>query len=397
MKPNIGGSIVLTILLAFGLGLGLALDSQPALGSGQTVPGKTAESKARKPAAGVPTFEVDPFWPKPLPNNFTLGELGGVYVDSQDHVWILSRPKTLTADQKGASLNPPTSECCIPAPPVIEFDSAGNYLQGWGGPGAGYEWPNNEHGIFVDYKGNVWIGGNTTGKDHQILKFTHDGKFLLQIGHAGKSQGTNDTANLNRPTQMVVYPKTNEVFVSDGYQNRRLIVFDADTGAFKRQWGAYGNKPDDAAPRTRLFDGPPPQQFNLVHGVSISNDSLVYVSDRMNNRIQVFTLEGKFVKEEFVARHTLDERGTAFGLVFSPDKEQRFIYVPDGSNDKIRILNRDTLQVIGSFGRGGEYAGQWHWLHSLGIDSKGNLYTGESRGNRVQKFVFKGLSPAATR
>jgi hypothetical protein len=366
-------------------------------GTFQTIALPRLWAQSPKQSAGVPTFQVDPFWPKPLPNNFILGELGGVYVDSQDHVWIISRPKTLTDDQKGASLTPPTSECCIPAPPVIEFDAAGNYLQGWGGPGAGYEWPDNPHGIFVDYKGNVWMGGNTTGKDDQILKFTNNGKFLLQIGHAGKSRGSNDTENLNRPTQMVVYPKTNEVFVSDGYQNRRVIVFDADTGAYKRHWGAYGNRPDDAAPRTRFFDGPASQQFNLVHGVSISNDNLVYVSDRLNNRIQVFTLDGKFIKEAFIARHTLDSRGTAFGLVFSPDKEQKFIYVPDGSNDKVRILDRSTLQVLASFGRAGEYAGQWHWLHSLGIDSQGNLYTGESRGNRVQKFVFKGFSAPANR
>lgn len=362
------------------------------LGVRQAVTGEAAAAHTPKPDAGVPTFEVDPFWPKPLPNNFIMGELGGVYVDSQDHVWVVSRPRTLTDDQRGASLSPPTSECCIPAPPVLEFDAAGNYIQGWGGPGPGYEWPDNEHGIFVDYKGNVWIAGNTPKKDNQILKFSNTGRFLLQIGHAGKSKGSDDTENLNRPTQVSVYQKTNEVFVADGYENRRVIVFDADTGAYKRHWGAYGNKPDDSAPRTRSFDGPGPAQFNLVHDVQISRDGLVYVSDRLNNRIQVFTPDGKFVYEGFVARNTLDSRGTAFGLVFSPDKEQKFVYMPDGANDKIRILNRDTLQVVGSFGRGGPYAGQWHWLHSIGVDSKGNLYTAESRGNRIQKFLFKGPS-----
>jgi hypothetical protein len=362
------------------------------LGVRQAVTDKAAAAQAPKPDAGVPTFEVDPFWPKPLPNNFIMGELGGVYVDSQDHIWVVSRPRTLTDDQKGASLSPPTSECCIPAPPVLEFDAAGNYIQGWGGPGPGYEWPENEHGIFVDYKGNVWIAGNTPKKDNQILKFSNKGEFLLQIGHAGKSKGSDDTENLNRPTQVSVYQKTNEVFVADGYENRRVIVFDADTGAYKRHWGAYGHKPDDSAPRTRSFDGPGPPQFNLVHGVEISRDDLVYVSDRLNNRIQVFTPDGKFVKEGFIARNTLDSRGTAFGLVFSPDKEQKFVYMPDGANDKVRILNRDTLQVVSSFGRGGPYAGQWHWLHNIGVDSKGNLYTGESRGNRIQKFLFKGPS-----
>lgn len=354
--------------------------------------GNTAQAQSQDRKISVPIFEVDPFWPKSLPNNYILGELGGVFVDSQDNVWIISRPKTLTNDQRGASLNPPTSECCIPAPPVIEFDAAGNYIQGWGGPGAGYEWPDNEHGIYVDYKGNVWLAGNTTNKDAQVLKFTTNGKFILQIGHAGKSNGSNDTENLNRPTQMVVFRKRNELFVSDGYQNRRVIVFDADTGAYNRHWGAYGNQPDDSAPHTRTFEGPAPQQFNLVHGVSISNDDLVCVSDRVNNRIQVFTPDGKFINEGFVSRSTLDGRGTAFGVVFSPDKEQKFLYVPDGSDDKVRMLDRETLHVLASFGRRGEYAGQWHWLHSMGIDSRGNLYTGESRGNRVQKFVFKGMS-----
>ena len=323
-----------------------------AVGAQPTVSEKAAVAQIQKRDTGVQRFEVDPFWPKPLPNNFIMGELGGVYVDSRDQVWIVSRPRTLTDDQKGASLAPPTSECCIPAPPVMEFDEAGTISREWGGPGPGYEWPDNEHGIFVDYKGNVWITRNTANKDTQVLKFTNDGKFLLQIGHAGKSQGRIDTQNLNRPTQTAVYQKTNELFVADGYENRRVIVFDADTGAYKRHWGAYGNKPDDSAPRTRSFDGPGPQQFNLVHGVGISQDDLVYVSDRINNRIQVFTPDGKFIKEGFVSRSALDGRGTAFGVAFSPDKEQKFIYVPDGSNDKVRILDRNTLQIVGSFGRG---------------------------------------------
>jgi hypothetical protein len=259
----------------------------------------------------VPRFAVDPYWPKPLPNNWEMGELGAVFVDTKDHVWVISRPRTLTPDQIGLSLTPPTSECCIPAPPVIEFDQEGRVVQSWGGPGAGYEWPANEHGIFVDHKGNVWLGGNTANQDSQILKFTHDGKLLLQIGHAKTSKGSLDTDNLNRPAQIWVWEPTNEVFVADGYQNRRVIVFDADTGKFKRMWGAYGNKPDDAVSRDRVSTGPRgSEQFNIVHGVSISRDGLVYVSDRVNNRIQVFTLDGKFIKEGFIARGTLDSRGT---------------------------------------------------------------------------------------
>jgi DNA-binding beta-propeller fold protein YncE len=340
--------------------------------------------------ASVPRFEIDPYWPKPLPDTWEMGELGAVFVDAKDHIWVISRPRTLTADQIGLSLKPPTSECCVPAPPVIEFDQDGRVVQSWGGPGQGYEWPANEHGIFVDHKGNVWLGGNTANQDGQILKFTHDGRFLMQIGHAKASKGSLDTENLNRPAQIWVWEKANEVFVADGYQNRRVIVFDADTGKFKRMWGAYGNKPDDGVSRDRVNGQRGSEQFNIVHGVSIANDGLVYVSDRVNNRIQVFTLDGTFVKEGFIARSTLDSRGTAFAVAFSPDREQRFLIVPDGANDKVRILDRQTLQVLDSWGRPGPYAGQWHWLHSLAIDSKGNLYTAESRGNRLQKFVNKG-------
>jgi hypothetical protein len=351
---------------------------------------------AQSKPASVPRFEIDPYWPKPLPDTWEMGELGAVFVDRQDHVWVISRPRTLTADQIGLSLKPPTSECCVPAPPVIEFDQDGRVVQSWGGPGPGYEWPANEHGIFVDHKGNVWLGGNTANQDGQILKFTHDGKFLMQIGHAKASKGSLDTENLNRPAQIWVWEKTNEVFVADGYQNRRVIVFDADTGKFKRMWGAYGNKPDDGVSRDRVNGPRGSEQFNIVHGVAIANDGLVYVSDRINNRIQVFTLDGTFVKEGFIARNTLDSRGTAFAVAFSPDKEQQFLVVPDGANDKVRILDRQTLQVLDSWGRPGPYAGQWHWLHSLAIDSKGNLYTAESRGNRVQKFVNKGTKAAST-
>jgi DNA-binding beta-propeller fold protein YncE len=343
-----------------------------------------------------PHFEIDPFWPKLLPHNWEMGELGAVFVDAKDHIWVISRPRTLTADQIGAALTPPTSECCVPAPPVIEFDQEGRVVQSWGGPGPGYEWPANEHGIFVDYKANVWLGGNTANQDSQILKFTHDGRFLMQIGRAKASKGSLDTENLNRPAQIWVWEKTNEVFVADGYQNRRVVVFDADTGKFKRMWGAYGNKPDDSVTRDRVPEGPRgSEQFNIVHGVAIANDGLVYVSDRVNNRIQVFTLEGKFIKEGFIARGTLDSRGTAFAVAFSPDKDQRFLIVPDGANDKVRVLDRQTLRVLDSWGRAGPYAGQWHWLHSLALDSKGNLYTAESRGNRLQKFVAKGTKAAS--
>jgi hypothetical protein len=208
-------------------------------------------------AGAVPKFDFDPYWPKPLPHQWMLGAIGGTFVDSHDHIWVANRPRSLDNNDKYAALDPPQADCCFPAPAILEFDAAGNLIQAWGGPAPGYEWPDTEHGIFVDYKDNVWISGNGD-KDTNILKFTKSGKFLLQIGHHGKSGGSNDTENLNRPAGIAVYAKTNEVFVADGYGNRRVIVYDADTGAYKRHWGAYGKKPDDTASNARTFAGPGP-------------------------------------------------------------------------------------------------------------------------------------------
>ena len=337
----------------------------------------------------VPRFEPDPYWPKPLPNNWMLGQVAGIFVDSHDHIWVTNRPRSLDENDRYAQVH--KADCCLPAPPILEFDQAGNVVQGWGGPGQGYEWPDNEHGMFIDYKENVWIGGNGM-MDTNILKFSKTGKFLLQIGHHGKTGGSNDTENLNRPAGFVVYPKTNEVFVADGYGNRRVIVFDADTGAYKRHWGAYGNKPDDSVPRTRAAEGSISTQFNTVHGIRISSDNLVYVGDRINNRIQVFTIEGKFVKEAYIERQTSSAEGTAFDIAFSPDKQQRFLYVPDGSNKKVQILSRDTLEVIGSFGgHGGHGLGEFYHAHSIASDSKGNIYVGESFGERALRWLYKGM------
>lgn len=352
-------------------------------------------ASAQKPAAGVPTFQVDPFWPK-FDGNWIFGSIGGVFIDpANDHVWVLQRPNRLENDENYAAQKPPVADCCVPAPPVMEFDQNGKFLKGWGGSGPGYEWPVNEHGLSIDHKGNFWIAGNGKG-DAQVLKFSKEGKFLLQIGHFGKGAGSNDLENFARPTKATVHAKTNEVFIADGYDNRRLIVFDADTGKYKRHWGAYGKKPDDSAPRTRSSEGPPPEQFNLSHDVQISNDDLVYLADRSNNRLQVFRPDGTFVKEAFVARDVRTPTGTVVTLAFSPDKEQRFLYVTSG-DQKIRILDRQSLQVLGTVGRLGHYAGQFHHITDIAADSKGNLYTGENEGRRVQKFVFKGMSPSASR
>src|SRR5215510_7213436 len=247
-------------------------------------------------AAGpnLPKFEPDPFWPKHLPNNWILGQVSGVTVDSHDNIWVIHRPRT--TDEHDNYLRDKTADCCAPAPPILEFDQAGNLIQSWGGPGQGYDWPDTEHGIFVDHKDNVWITGNGE-KDTNLLKFSKAGKFLLQIGRHGKTGGSNDTENVNQAAGITVYAPTNEVFVADGYGNRRVIVFDADTGKYKRHWGAYGNKPDDAALGRYNPADPPAQQFrNPVHCAELANDGLLYVCDRPNDRIQVFKPDGTFVK-----------------------------------------------------------------------------------------------------
>jgi DNA-binding beta-propeller fold protein YncE len=348
----------------------------------------------------VPLFEPDPLWTQALPNKWTSGAVGGLALDRQDNLWVFHRPATIPDYEKAAAFNPPRAECCIPAPPVLVFNTNGAFVRAWGGPGQGYEWPSVEHGIFVDHRNNVWLTGSAK-EDNQILKFTPEGKFLLQIGAKGKNQGSNDTANVGGPASLWVHPKTNELFVADGYHNRRLIVFDAETGAYKRHWGAYGKRPDDTfkfPPRPQLIQGPAPAQFNTpVHGVIVTNDDLVYVADRTNNRFQVFNLDGTFVKEVFMTRNTLQNEGTVHNFAVSPDPEQRFLYVVDGSNKAVRVLNRQTLQQVSSIGgHAGHNAREFFHAHSLaGADTKGNIYIGEvNDGQRYYKYAFKGMGPA---
>lgn len=355
----------------------------------------TLEKRAVAEGAGVqaPMFAVDPFWPKPLPNHWILGKTIGVSVDAQDHVWIIHRASSLERMEVFATTNPPASECCLPAPPVLEFDQAGNLLRHWGGPSEGFDWPDANHGITIDYKGNVWIGGNGAG-NNQVLKFTLDGKFLLQIGHPKMSAGSNDVENLNRPAKTFVDKVTNEVYVADGYANKRVIVYDAETGRYKRHWGAYGNKPDDTNLGPYNPDAPPAQQFrNPVHCAELASDGLLYVCDRVNDRIQVFKKDGTFVKEAFIAKSTLAD-GSVFDIAFSKDPQQKYIFLADGSNQKVYVILRATLEILTTFGDGGRQPGQFYAVHSVATDSKGDLYTTETyRGQRVQKFIYKGLAP----
>jgi NHL repeat-containing protein len=340
-------------------------------------------------AAEAPKFKVDPFWPKPLPNNWIMGQAAGVAVDAQDHIWVVQRPLTLTDDEKAASLNPPRTRCCVAAPPVLEFDEEGNLLQAWGGKGAGYDWPDNEHGVYIDPKGFVWLAGNGA-RDGQILKFTKDGKFVMQIGKSGDQTNSQDTARLGKPANMTVDAAANELYVADGYYNHRVIVFDADTGAFKRMWGAYGKPPtDDKLPAYDPAAAPSPQFGNPVHCVRIAKDGLVYVCDRMNDRIQVFRKDGSFVKEMVVEKNTL-ANGSVWDLEIWPDANQTFLINADGANNEVRTLLRDSGDIVGRFGRNGRMSGDFHWVHNLALDSKGNIFTTEvDTGKRAQKFVVQ--------
>ena len=342
-------------------------------------------------AGDVPKFEVDASWPKPLPNNWILGQVGGITTDKDGHIWLIHRPRSLTDDEKGAALTPPRSKCCVSAPPVLEFDTEGNLLRSWGGsPPAGsspgYEWVGREHGIEVDDKGFVWIGGNADN-DNAILKFTTDGKFVMQIGSIGPSKGSNDTTQLGKPAETAVDEAANEIYVADGYGNHRVIVFDATTGAYKRHWGAYGNKPSDDKQAAYDPKAPPPQQFaNPVHCVKLARDGLVYVCDRINNRIQVFKKDGTFVKEWFYEKNTLGN-GAVWDIAIWPDAAQSYLLSADGENNEIRVLKRDDGSVVGTLGRSGRQAGQFHWIHAMAVDAKGNIYTAEvDTGKRVQKF-----------
>jgi DNA-binding beta-propeller fold protein YncE len=362
------------------------------LGAGQAVLQREVDAQSRTVQA--PMFEVDPLWPKPLPNHWLLGSTIGVWVDDQDNVWIIHRgAATLNDNEKARDLK--VGECCSSAPPVLEFDPAGNLIRSWGGPAPGYEWPESNHGIHVDYKGNVWIGGNGA-KDAQILKFTQDGKFLMQVGHYGKNGGSNDLDNFGRAAKIWVDPKTNEAYVADGYLNKRVAVLDADTGKIKRYWGAYGNRPDDKDLGKYDPSAPPAQQFrNPVHCVERSSDGFVYVCDRQADRVQVFRPDGTFVKEAFYAKNTLGS-GSAWDIAFSRDPQQRYLFLADGTNEKVRVVLRETLEELTSFGDGGRQPGQFFGVHSIATDSKGNIYTTETyEGKRLQKFVYKGIGTVA--
>jgi hypothetical protein len=375
-------------------------------------------------AVQAPIFEVDPFWPKPLPNHWNLGAAVGVWVDAQDHIWMVHRGNNQDTI-KGLEMKPPFSEvCCATAPRVLEFDQGGHLLRHWS-PGPNDPWMDQEHGIYIDHNENVWLAGGG-GADSQILKYSKDGKFIMQVGKKGarlrsgdarpriNDANSLDMESFGQPTKVIVDPKTNEAYVSDGYVNHRVVVMDADTGQFKRIWGAYGNKPDDTpvlgplnphrgranaaqpADRGAAHDpsAPPQQQFrNPVHCVVLAKDDLLYVCDRQGDRLQVFTRDGKFVKEKLILPNTMNA-GSVWDVALSADPQQTYLYVADGENSLIHILRRDTLEILTAFGEGGRQPGQWHGVHNIATDSQGNIYTTETyEGKRIQKFVYKGVGP----
>ena len=396
------------------------------LAGGLAVAGCGGPAQQPAPAADagplVPRFKYDKTFPQPLPNQWKLGHVTGVAVDARDHVWIIHRPATLKNSEveatdkttyggggnTGAVPNfGPLALCCRPAPPVIEFDQQGVVVQGWGGPGTGYEWPTpgakspdralgsapfGERGIHVDAGDNVWVGSDGSG-DGQMLKFSRFGKLLYQFGAQGRSTGSNDTANVNGAVAFAVNPASNEVFVADGRRNRRVLVLDAYAGTYKRHWGAYGKPPDDSVPTPAYAPDPKSPQFGELHGMALSRDGLLYVADRVNNRIQVFKTDGTFVKEGVVAPDT--RGGSSYDIAFSADPAQHYAYVVDGMNQQVWILLRDSLETIGSFGYGGHYGGAFNAAWVIATDKSGNIYVGEGwESKRVQRFLYTGMGPA---
>ena len=357
------------------------------VGCGQSSETNVAAQVEENSAAGIPTFRVDHDWPQ-VPAQWRLGDVSSIAIDAQDNAWLLHRPRTLSPDEAGMA-----------APAVLGFDSEGNFLDAWGGAGDGYEWPQREHGLHIDYRGFAWLGGNNCPArnlpglepvaDDQLLKFTLDGEFIMQLGRSNASGGNSDSDNLHEPADAFVHPDTNELFVADGYGNHRVAVFDADTGVFKRMWGAFGNVPedDDHCPNISLDsvpDGPGPPQLSVVHAIRVSNDGMVYVADRENRRVQVFTLDGEFIDQ--IIRGDVP---FARNLALSPDPEQRFLYVGGGAG--IMVLDRRTLEVLTTIDGDGVIGPG----HQIQTDSLGNLYIAAT-GAGFQRLIFNGLSPSAS-
>lgn len=376
----------LLIIMLIGLGIGQNQLQQPTIAADNDIL--------------APHFQVDPFWPKPLPNHWVQGRTIGVDVDERDHVFVVHRDQeTMFSLNTEIGLYAGVAECCTPAPPILEFDSEGNLINAWGGAqeDAPYVWPASNHGIEVAPNGDIWIGGNGGGDSH-VLVFSRDGEYIRTVGVPGNDRDSNSTEHFAMVAEIAIDPNANEAYFADGYRNRRVAVVDVATGAFKRYWGAYGNRPDDDADVTYTPGVPGPQQFRgPVHCAEPSNDGLVYVCDRGADRIQVFRTDGTFVEEVLISPATLAQ-GSTWDIAFSPDADQEFMYLADGQNFKIYIIDRASLEVLYTFGDGGRQPGLFYAPHSIATDSQGNIYTTETyEGKRVQKFLFQGIRPVTVR
>ena len=364
-------------------------------------------------AQNPPVYKVDPFWPKPLPNKWSMQQIVDIYIDKDDHIWVLNRRSDARPDELGAMTK--RSECCVLGPEVQEFDTDGNLLKAWGGPNYTEGWPGRLQTLGVDRKGDVWISGTMPGDG--IVKYSDDGKLIGDFGHRGPKVPANQVKQNNQQTE--TFPPgiggfdfdedNREIYISDGFLNKRILVYDMDTFAFKRGWGGHGiplSEIDNDPTPDYDVSGPPPDQKQFapaLHCAHVSVDKLVYVCERGSDRIQVFTREGKFVASFFVHPSTQSRGshgcggiwsttdppcGTVYNLTFSHDPQQKYLLVADGTNNMVWILDRKTGALVSSFGGNGRYAGQLHWIDAIAVDSKGNVYTGEVEdGKRIQKFV----------
>ena len=374
---------------------GVALALSLILPAAASAQGANAAVAPGSPTAEqLPLYEIDPTWPPTLPNDWILGDIRGLFVDDRDHLWVIHMPSSLTPQEIGAAVKPPIADCCFPAPPVLELDPEGKVLRSWGGPGSGYTWFDQEHGIYIDHNGFVWMG---TSNGMHVMKFTQDGKHVLTIGEPGVNKGSNDPDHLGGPANFYVEPKTNEIFIADGYINKRVAVYDAATGKYKRHWGAYGKVPAD----TEKYQYPvkadnPPQQYSTLHGLVGTKDGLIYVSDRRGNRIQMFRQNGKFLAKRFVRPET-GGSGSGFSLQVSRDPGQSILYLMDGTNQRVWLLRRQDLTILDRFGKPGRQAGEFIRAHMIAIDSQNRMYTGEAgNGRRMQRWIPKGTRPAAS-
>ncbi|MED5535863.1 MAG: hypothetical protein VX690_09250 [Pseudomonadota bacterium] len=361
---------------------------------------------------GAPLFQVDPFWPGPLPDRWSMQQVTGLYVDHMDHIWFLNRGNGVEGDEIGGDDNPARIDCCVRGPEVIEMDQEGNVLSAWGGPGYHPKWPTALQTVIADREGFVWVGG--TRPQDSILKFTREGELVWDFDHRPPEgvqleEDNTQTDILANKGRFQLDQDAREIYIINW---KRVLVYDMDTGDFKRGWGGHGMPlseiSNDPIPPYEWDGSRPPEEPQFVpdlHFLEISNDGLVYVGERGQNRIQVFQKDGTWVEDFYVAEGTPGQRlgtgqcggvgvrkdlppcGSMYKLILSKDPEQKYLYMADGTNNRVWIVDRQSGETIGSFGGNGRYAGQLHWVNAIGTDSIGNIYTGEvEHAKRIQKF-----------